>query len=801
MQLNYAQGEYPFPDEFAPVKKKIKPEYGVQAAKAMYYSKNRQGYSIFATEDDGRNYDALIELAQGRQSTDNIRRLFGFYDQKATSQDDKSLAYIDVQVINLATKYVNRAVAKLQKHKYKLGLSAVDPESVDQVKEYDAKIKAYYELKSHFEAMGQNAQQFFDDLEIGGLPEYPEEMMFNLTANRKIRKVVDGEKTIQLVSNTMNDMSQIMREFDWDDVVLGHGHIHCYLDENGMPRAENINAKYWGGSYVDNEDHKKQEYSFFIDFISVNQFRKEAEGKLTPDQIETVLRSHAWPNTATTYSNLPDAMYNYDGLTYIPVMRFYFLSNDHTAHAIWKNEDGNTMIADRHYNYKPSPNSKKTDQKVVKNVYTSVYGGSWVVDSDIVYNYGKKDIPRSNLVDTRLPIISFAPNMKNGRYVSLLSQMVEPLTMINVAWNKIKSILAKERIGIMELNLTAFENLALGKGGTNWSAREAVEYLMQTNIAVTRQQMNPYGGSIGKNVSFQSTGVTIADYFNTISQAIRFLDDLSGSTLAETNELPDRLTSKTMMANVAAGSDAIEYLVNAHTQVYYQTTHMLLLLTQEAKRNKTVIKGMIPALGKYTTEYFEVPDELPYTDYGLSLEREATPEEWAEFYAEIAAAVQKGLLNASDSAFLREIPNMTQARFAMANRELLNEKKAAKALEADRKFQFDIAGASAEAKLKAELQIQEKKKADEMELKALQGKIDEVLIEKEAMFKAEIAGMSDVVRKSIERQKGIDSILREAMRARSENYKTDKQAASKIATSMISSQQKKEEAPKKPVKK
>ena len=145
---------------------------------------------------------------------------------------------------------------------------------------------------------------------------------------------------------------------------------------------------------------------------------------------------------------------------------------------------------------------------------------------------------------------------------------------------------------------------------------------MQTGIAATRQNTDPHAPASAKNVEFMSTGITLADYFNTMQLAIRMLDDLAGSTLAETNELPDRLTSKTMMENVASGSDAIEYLINGHTQLFYQATHMLLLLTQESKRNKKMIKGFIPALGKYTTEYFEVPDELPYCDYGLSMERE-----------------------------------------------------------------------------------------------------------------------------------------------------------------------------------
>lgn len=786
MTLNYPQGAYPFPDEFAPPKKKAQREYQLQYAKAMFYSKNRQGYSIYSQSPDNQNLNALIELAQGRASTDNIRRMFGFYtERQSTSQDNQSLAYIDIQVINFATEYINRAVAKLQKYKFKIGLSAADPISVNEAKEYDAKIKCYYALKDYYATMGQQAQQFYQDLNIEILPKYPEEIIFNLTANQKIRKIIDGEKTIQLVNNVINDLGQIMREFDWWQVVLGRAHIHCYHDENGMPRNESINPKYWLGSYIQNEDFRKQEYSGFVDFLTVNQFKKEAENKLTKEEMDSVLKSHAFPNTLTSYTTLPDEMVNFDGLRYIPVMRYYFLSNDHTKIKTWKDGEGNTQMERTHYQY--TPRGAKKEEDMIPQVYTTVYGGSWVVDSEVIYNEGPKDIPRSNLVNARLPIITFAPNMKNGRYVSLLSQLIEPLTMFNVAWNKVKDVLAKGRLGIMNINLTAFENIALGKGGENWSAKEAIDFLFQTGVGVSRQQTNPHGTAMAKNVDFTATGVTLADYFTTMTTCIQIMDKLAGSTLADTNELPDRLTSKTMVANVAAGSDAIEYLINSHQQAYYQVTHMNLLLTQAAKRNKNVIKGMIPALGKYTTEYFEVPDELPYCDYGLSMEREATPEEWMDFYAQIAGAIEKGLLNASDSAFLREIPDMTMARFAMATREQINEKKAAEMRQQEMQFQQQTAQEAMQMKMQMDQQAQAQKHANDMELAILQGKIDEALLEKEAMLKGELQGMSDVVQERIKRQAGIDSIIKESLRSKAEADKALKQHDSKVTSSQIQS--------------
>ena len=795
---------YGFPDEFAPPQKKEKDAYGLQAAKAMYYAKNRYGYRLF---DNDTNYNALVELAQGRQSTDNIRRMFGFHDNKESTMDDNgTLAYVDIQVINLATKYINRTVAKLQRNKYDINLSAIDPISVDEAKEMNAKIETFYELRDWFKNIKLDPKKFFPDLNLDLLPEFPEELMFQLSTNQKIQKVIDGEKTIKLLNNVINNTDQIMREYDWNSTVIGRGHVHCYLDENKMPRAATINPKYWGGSYTENEDYSKSEYQFFIEFITRNQFKKEAENKLPKEKIDEVINGHTFANSISSYGSLPDLLDHYDGLEYIPVMRFYFLSNDNKSIVTWKNDNGQPMIDERGYEYNQS--EEATRERNIKRIsYTSVYGGTWVLDSNIVYDYGRRDIPRTQLVNTRLPIITFAPNMKEGRVVSLLAQMVEPLTMLNVAWNKIKDILAKGRMNVWELNLSSFENVALGAGGKNWTPQEAVDFLFQTNIAVTRNNTNQYGQQVAPAVREMASGLQLADYYTTIAQCIQFLNDLSGATVAEQPSMPDRLAVGAMKANIAAGNEAIEYLVNGHRQVYHQVTHMLLLLTQAAKRDKVAIQGMIPALGKYTTEYFEVPDSLPYCEYGLMMETEPSEEEWMAFYAEVALSVQEGRLNSSDSAFIRMVKNLKQARFIMANRERINEMKAAQFRQQEQQFQMQVGAEADQRKTEREMMMLDKKKEDEKELMAIQAQIDDAMMTKKAMLDGEVNQVSKMVEQQIKKQQGIDTILKEAMRYKGEVYKSDKklqgdvikaqkQADTALETAEINSKAKKKEGAK-----
>lgn len=787
---------YPFPDELAPPKKKETDEYGLQAARAMYNSKTRIGYGLA----DDRGYTALTELAQGRQSTENIRRLFGFHDEPrpyGTNTDNGPNAYIDIQVLNLATKYVNKAVAKLQRFKYNIGLSAVDPFSVDEAKDYNSRLQAFYGLRDWFKSFSPgriNMQEMIPEVDIRLLPEYPEELVFNLSINEKIRRIIDGEKTIKLINTTMNDMDQRLRECDWDAVVYGHQHLHCFSDENGMPRVEHINGRYWGSSWVENEDYSKAEYQLFIEFLTANQIKKEGAGKIGEQKMNKILGSNAFPNLAASYGSLPDFITTYDGLKYYPVMRFYFLSNDSVTYVKRTTKEGNKVTDTVPYEYFP----KNPDKEAMPASYTSVYGGTWVIDTDVVYNYGRKDIPRTKLVNARLPIISFAPNMKDGRMVSMLAQMVEPLTMINVLHNKVKDTLAKGYNGILEFNLTAFENIALGAGGVNWEPKQAIDFLMQTHIGVTRQTTSPYGQSMGEALKVSPTGITIADYFNSMATYIRFLDDLSGSTIADSNDVPDRLALGALKANIAAGNESLEYLVNAREKMYHQASHMLLLLAQSAKKNKVKIQGMIPALGKYTTEFFEVPDELPYCEYGLMLEREPTPEEWAEFYMDLREAVKEGRLNTSDSTFIRQVNNLKMARQIMANRELINEKKASAIRQEEREFQLKMANAAGQDKLAMEMQLLDKKKRDDLELIKVQAMIDDALLTKELSIKASQQSATDTMKHRIEKEKNIATIIKEATRASAEEYKSNSKSATDLATAGIDARTKEMIAKSKP---
>lgn len=752
---------YNFPPEFCNPKDKELAEYQLQAAKAMYYADNRYGSKVFYEDD---YFDSLIELSQGNQSVEPLRKLFGFHRTASAGGDGpESLAFIDPKILNLAPKYVNRAVAKMQRIGYDISLEAIDLRSIDEKEDWQGVIRAVYRFKDWVNQMGIPLQAAFEGIDVSTLPEYPDELIQEINTTPKLQREIEGELTLRLVQS-MNRFKQKMRQVDWDMVVTGFGHLHCYHDANWLPRIDRVNPKYWGGSFVDNDDFEDQEYSFFIECITVNQLIKEASQFYSQKDLEEIAARYRIKNGSYSVNSFRHPVGAFDNMDYIPVMRYYFLSEDQRKYITRKNQYGSKILIDKPFNWYPQENierfSKGGDSKLHAPSYTSVYGGTWVIDSDIVYNYGRKPYPRTNLVDNSLPIKTFATNFKNGRPVSFASQMLEPLNMINAMWNKAKGDLARGWTGIRELDFSAFESVALGRGGNVWSPREVYEFLEMTQTLPGRSVKNQYDQKTNDAIKFHNSGITIADYFNTIQTSLQMLEAMTGTTLVESADVQNRLAVSVMKASQQTGDLDMEYLYNAHEYLYERASHQLLLLSQETKRMGGTIRGFVPAL----RQTIEAKPVIAYTEYGMTMTRQPGPEEWRDFYTDVREALIAGKIGLSDSMYLREIDNLKQARQVMIAREAAFKRETIKEKQMDIEANMMANKQSAQMKAQADQDKLDFEYKQKKELAVLEGKIQSQLQKEKAQQDALLKSIEKQMKETIEKQRGMDDIMKQALR-------------------------------------
>ena len=760
-----------FPSEFVSPKEKEDAKYGAEYAEAMYNSSSRHGARLLHQDSE---YDALTELAQGRQSVDGVKKLFGYYDSSLSMDDGaEDLSYIDIQVLNLAPKYINRAVGRLQSIKYDISASILDAKSIDEEKQFQTQLRAYYELRGYMKKIGVNAQELFKDLDVSSLPDQPDELMYEMTTNPKVKKVIRAEKLMKLLHYS-NNWDQTWREIDWDFVVYGKGFTHCFLDENGSPREERINGKWAVYPYSESENWDNTEYFGFIDFVPVNRFIRESAKDFTVEQQQEIISEYARDNQYYNASQTLSHEDRFDGMAYLPILKYYFLSEDRRVYDSKKSKKtGNKILVERAYDYTPPEDIEKMyhpkgPNKIIENTYTSLYGGSWIIDSKVAYNHRRIDYPRTSLVDMKVPIKAYAPNYKEGRVVSLAAQMIEPLFMINVAWNKMKDILAKGWMGVREIDFNELEKVAMGKGGKSWDARQVYEHLLKTNTLIKRGKTNKYDQSTGKSIVDNPAGLAMADYMNTITLGLRMLDELTGTSSFEGSAPPERLAVGVANANLQATHETMEYLYTAHHRIYLETSKTMLGLAQMSHKNGNKVAGN--AFG----EYFEMDDALSLADIGLMLERQPTEQEWANFYVDLREQAKVGAIRSADLAFIREVSNLKEARRILAIREEKYAAQKRQEVQGLHENQMELTEKAATSKLQAELAKIKEKGAIDRELALLQGQIDEMLGEQAAGYKSSDVNAKSVSDLAVKTQEGKDRILTQGMKNIVEKEKVDK---------------------------
>lgn len=716
-----------FPPEFISPSAKESKEYGLQYAKAIYGCGTR--YGLHTYNADAADFDALTSVAQGNYSLGDVYKMFGFPETPDPNDVTTDLAHPDIKAVNLAPKYINRAVAKMQRLNYDVGLNAVDLVSLDEKADYAATIEAFYRLRKWANDMNYDPRVLFPDLDVDALPQYPDEMLYDLATNPKIKKEISGELLMKLLFE-INNFKQKMREVDWDLAVYGRGHLHCYDDPNGIPRVDRINPKFWIGSYVDNDDFEQQEYAGFYDFISVNQFIKETSNELTQDEQMAIVEQYASQGSrdiALDYRRIED----YDGLAYIPVIRFYFRSEDNRTYVLKKDDFDRPLLSEKSYNYTIPPKIKDKfdsgEYRRIDNTYTSVYGGTWVIDSECVYNYKRQEYPRQKLVNATLPIKTFATNFKEGKTVSFLSQMKEPLKMINVAWNRIKQILAEGRMGIMEIDFDQIESIALKSGGRVWTPLDVMKLFFKKQMLIKRGKTNRHDQKTMNAIETNTGGLTLTDYMEMFRMAIQMLEQLGGASIIESAEQPDRLAVKNAQLSQMTADVDMEYLFNGHEYLYQKVSHQMMLIAQGSIAAGRQINGFIPALGKVNMGFFQAPRELAYCEYGMFFTRQPSPEEWREFYVDLQIMLKDGRIGASDSAYIREIDNLKQARQILSIREQRFLRQAREDAQMNMQLQMQANSQAAADKMEAELLIMREQAAIDERLLRVEGEIKRTL--------------------------------------------------------------------------
>jgi hypothetical protein len=287
---------------------------------------------------------------------------------------------------------------------------------------------------------------------------------------------------------------------------------------------------------------------------------------------------------------------------------------------------------------------------------------------------------------------------------------------------------------------------------------------------IKRGRTNKYDQNVGDGITLNNSGLTLNDYWETLRQSMMILEQMTGTSAIESAQVPDRLTAKGAELGMMSADVDMEYLYNAHEYLYQRASHQLLLLAQESKASGNTIRDFIPALGKVNSGFYDVPEEIAYCEYGMYLTRQPGPQEWADFYTDVAIAVKAGSegspsgITLADSAYLREIDNLKQARQILAIRQQIFARKAGEQAAQVQQANNESNAMAAQQRLDMELaKIQAKFQADR-ELMILDGQIKAKMGEQASYYDRMNIQLENQVKTQIAEGNNQAEIIKQAVR-------------------------------------
>lgn len=574
------------PSEMATMEEKSRTEYGALYAAHMWNAYWMGGCTVGLRSWE--DYMYLRSVAHGRESMDNVKRYMNLIGE----EKEESYTWFNVQVLNFATRFINLAKEKINNIDYDISIDAIDPLSISEKKEFERTAKAVLQMRELLDVYGKKYQELMPPFPEGWQPSSVEEIQVYMQTTHKIEDEIKAELAIKgdLDASNWPHIKNMMVD---DHVTCGPAACRVFVDHNGDRKIKYVPIERFMCSTPNDESFDNIVYAGEIEYITAEQFMWETAGVYTREEQEQIIKDQSSYQGYGRYDNNGYWYGGYfpDGKKYLAVLRFEFLSADRKVWVKSTNEKGKSRIDEKESDYEPGTytvigkngeRKKVLDEalrdqemakydsgkkKLIVDNRKSCYGGTWVIGSKICYNYGMLESGK----DVRLGYKAWAPNMRNGFVTSMTKQILEPLELAYIAHTQIKTILGQGYLGIVDIDFSALSNVSYGKGGSAWTAKQALDFFFEKKVGVHNGVSK---GNGGKAFTLEGSGLTLADYMNTIQMCVNNMVAITGvNPMVQSGT---NISAQSMEVDNQTTNDALGYLYRAYHQTYKAVGRQLL---------------------------------------------------------------------------------------------------------------------------------------------------------------------------------------------------------------------------------
>ena len=721
-------GGYPSP--FVSPEQKEKKEYGLAYFKKMYHDwKDNSQINIDSRK---ARYAKARSYAQGSQNVSKYKDLLDV-------EGDTSYLNLDWTPVNIIPKFLDLIVNDLSNQDYEVVANAIDPNA--ETKREDDKKRLFAQMLTQPGLDSLAKTTGYDLSQKGFVPRTQEELDIHMLLNYKQATEIAMEKGIKFVMD-VNNYESIKKSVIRDMVVCGIGACKTMIDPNTSVKIKYVDPSNLITSYTNKEDYTDIQHAGEVYTMTIGELKRIAGDQLTEEDYEKISSEYSGKNKNDTspnyesYINQYQHEYEYDKFR-ITVLDAEFFSVNELKYEKKKNAYGGYTVRKKKGKYK-LPKKSKFERELIKTSVKVIYSGKWIVGTDYIINYGlAKNMMRnkSNLTETRLSYVVYAPGTHKMINKSMVERMVPFADQIQLAHLKLQQIIAKARPKGAAFELGALENVSKGDGGT-FTPMELQEIYDQTGNIYYRtitDDGNPTGAIPVQELE-NGIGGDMQKLISIYSHNLQMIRDVTGVNEArEGAKPPSEALVGVQKLQLMASNNATRSINDGSLDVTKRVAECICMRVQDIISNKSKFNSYQNALGKATMTMFDINKDVTLHEFGIILDVAPDEEEKSQLEQNLQMSLAQKEMRLEDVILIRRIKNIKLANHVLMFRRKKyqedEERKAKEAQKQNAEIQKDAANQQ------SQLKQQEAQLLSQMEVQTLQIKSQTRVQELEAEYK------------------------------------------------------------------
>ena len=714
-----------FPDPLAPQVEKESKDYGLRYAKAIQnqWSAGTQGSSLMK-----RRRDTFIKnraYAQGTQDTSIYRQLLTSLDP---NNGDGSFLNLDFTPVPILPKFVRIVVNKILSREPYPNIEAVDPLSSSEKDRERQKKEALIRAKEQLLKIKEKTG--VDVADVEQLPDTLEEAEIFMGNNIKSSSEIAAQIATNLTLKWNDFSDSVFRRAVNDIVTLGMAVVKRENDPNYGIVTNYVDPVDFIHSDVKDPGFSDMVYAGHVRRMPIHELRRLAADQLSEEDLEEIAKAaqkkygydSAGMKSFSVDSRTNRPSFGYDEYV-IEVLDFEFMAVDCMYFEEKESRYGNVGFYFKGDNYKAPENSVyKREVKKMENA--TVYGGCYVMGTNMLFNYGQKtNLPKNihDLSRVNLSYSAVATNIEDMIPKSMVNSCIGFADQLQLTHLKIQQAVAKAKPDGIIIDIEGLENVQLGKGG-ELQPLELHDIYEQTGVFYYRSK-NPEGGFQNPPIREIGNSVrNINEFIGLYNHYLRMIRDTTGI-----NEVMDASTPKgdalvgVRQQAIAAGNNAIYDMTYASMILFKKVCSDIVKCLQVLPKGSVIYKAYANAVGDTNMEVLSSFENLPMYNFGVHVVKEMEDVEKQYLEQNIQIALAQKELDIEDAIAIRQLKDINQAERLLVVRRSKRIARNQQMAQQNSMVQAQIqqqSSAQASQSRQQELQLEAQLEAQKMQMKA-----------------------------------------------------------------------------------